>query len=194
MWSRVQVKTAGALPLAAADLRARLRIDDTGEDDLLEAFLAAAAAEIEGPDGQGVALMRQTWTLTLDGWSGYIPLPGWPVQSVEAIRYLDTTGAEQSLADPAAAFRLVTDVYPARLERRQGVSLPAVLPGPATVRIDYALGRATAAEVDAGLVTALALLAGHYHENREGSATVQVHEIPMGVQHILARYRRGVVG
>ena len=194
MWDRVQVKTRGALPLDAAAMRARLRIDSTAEDDLLEDFLAAAASEIDGPDGVGVALMAQTWTLTLDAWPLEIVLPGWPVTGVSVVRYLDADGAEQTL-DHAATLRLATSAGVARLLRKPGASLPQTLAQAAVVEVDYTLGRATAAEVDPGLVTALALLAGHYYENREGVVVgVAAAEVPLGVRHILDRFRRGRVG
>jgi uncharacterized phiE125 gp8 family phage protein len=192
MWASVKVKSAGALPLTAQDMRARLRIDTTAEDDLLAAFLAAAASEIDGPDGAGVAMMAQTWTRTLDGWAGQIVLPGWPVTGVAEIRYLDPDGAWQVL-DHAVAFRLAAGADPAQLVRRPGAALPALHSGPGTVEIDYTLGRATAAEVDPGLVAALSLMAGHFYENREATAPGQVHEVPLGARHILARFRRGVV-
>lgn len=192
MWARVKVKTAGALPLAAADLRARLRIDTGDEDGLLGDFLAAAAAEIEGPDGAGVALMAQVWTLTLDGWGGDILLPGWPVTGVSEIRYLDPDGGQQVL-DHDAAFRLVSGKDPALLVRKYGASLPALLAGPGVVEIDYTLGRSDPADADPGLVTALALIAGHYYENREATVMGQMQELPLGARHILDRYRRGLV-
>ncbi|MDE4059767.1 head-tail connector protein [Phaeobacter gallaeciensis] len=192
MWASVQVKTAGALPLDAADLRGRLRIDTAAEDTLLQDFLAAAASRIEGPDGVGIALMAQTWTLTIDAWAGEITLPGWPVTGVSEIRYLDADGATQAL-DHAAAFRLVAGTDPVRLVRKPGAALPATLGGRSVIEIDYTLGRADASAVDPGLVTAMALLAGHYYENREATVPAQVKELPMGVEHILARFTRGVV-
>lgn len=192
MWGSVQVKTAGALPLSAADMRARLRIDDPAEDGLLDDFLAAAASRIEGPDGIGVALMAQTWTRIVDDWAPEIALPGWPVTGVAEIRYLDQDGATQTL-DHAAAFRLVAGDHPARLVRKPGASLPALLSGGGVVEIDYELGRAQEGQVDAGLLTALALMAGHYYENREATAPHQVRELPLGVEPILARFQRGMV-
>lgn len=207
MWASVQVKTAGALPLAAADLRARLRIDTAAEDALLGEFLAAAASRIDGPDGVGVAMMAQTWTLTLDrwpwaaagarafcgtGWPVAVDLPGWPVTGVSEIRYIDPDGVVQIL-DHAATFRQVLGTDPARLVKKPGATFPAVLTGQGVIEIDYTLGRADAAEVDAGLITALALLAGHYYENREASTPGRVQALPMGVEYILARFARGVV-
>lgn len=191
MWGNVKVKTPGALPLQAADLRRKLRIDSAEEDDLLRDLIAGAAAEIEGPDGLGIAMMAQTWTLGLDGWQGgEIELPGWPVTGVAAVRYTDPEGVEQVL--DAAAYRVITSQEPARLVKANGASWPTTAWGRGVVEVDYTLGRATAAEVDRGLVVALMLTAGHWYENREAVVVGQpAAELPLGAQHILARFRRG---
>ena len=193
MWSRVRIKEPGDLPLSVADMRARLRIDGTAEDAELEAFLASAASIIEGPDGVGVALMAQTWTLTLDRWPGQMALPGWPVTGLNAIRYLDGDGQSQAL-DPTVHFRLVSGSDPALLVRQPAApALPAVYPVPGAVEIDYTLGHTAPANVDAGLVTALAMLTGHFYENREATTPGKAVDVPFGVEFILNRFRRLVV-
>lgn len=205
MWGGVQIKEAGALPLSVADLRKKLRLEDAGEneqlagaldaaalaseDAQLEGFLQAAAAMIEGPDAHGLAMMRQTWTRTLDAWGADIALPGWPVAGVAEIRFLAPDGAWQVL-DHAAAFRLVVGAHPARLVRRFGVSLPPVLSSAGVIEVDYILGRDDAAAVDARLVQVLGMLAGHFHENREATTAAAVRELPLGVSVLLRQLSR----
>lgn len=192
MWLGVKVKTRGAMPMDAAKLRARLRIDTAAEDDLLADFIATAASEIEGPDGWGIALMGQTWTLTLDRLAGEITLPGWPVSGVSEVRYTDPDGAAQVL-DPAE-YRVVAGVDPVKVLPAAGRSWPAVQAGPGVVEIDYTLGQAAAGDVDPGLITALALLAGHYYENREATLPGSgVKELPLGVSHMKTRFSRAPV-
>ena len=191
MWGGVTVKNKpAALPLSVADLKARLHIDHDDEDVQLDQMLRAAVDEIDGPAGIGFAMMAQTWTLALDGFAAEIKLPGAPVASVSEVRYLDAAGAWQVV--DAATYRLVLGMDPARLVLAPGKSWPGAVMGRAVVEIDYALGEAMAADVAPGLVTAVAMLAGHYYENREavlagGGAPV---EVPLGVRHILARYSR----
>ena len=192
MWSRVRITEPGALPLSVADMRARLRIDSTSEDSELAAFLAAAASLIEGPDGIGIALMAQTWTLSLDHLPGRSSLPGWPVTGLRAIRYLDGSGQWQDL-DHMSHYRLVAGRDPALWCLQRKDAQPGLAPGEGVVEIDYDLGRATAAEVDPGLVTALAMLAGHFYENREATTPGKASAVPFGVDYILNRFRRGVV-
>jgi uncharacterized phiE125 gp8 family phage protein len=190
MWAGVVVKTPGALPLDAAGLRARLRINTEAEDELLAAFLASAMSEIEGPDGWGIALMAQTWTQTLDGFSSIICLRGWPVTGIAEIRYMDPAGVWQTM-DPDD-YRLVSGTDPARLLPTSSFfPWPDVMSGPGVVEIDYTLGKATPAEVNAALVTAMALLAGHYYENREAVIIgPSAAKLPLGVPHIKTRFSR----
>ncbi|MGR3498779.1 MAG: head-tail connector protein [Limimaricola soesokkakensis] len=194
MWRGVTVKTPPAVPvLAAADLAARLRIEDPAEHDLLAGFLAEATAEIDGPQGIGVAMVEQTWTLTLDRFFPLIDLPGWPVTAVSAIRYLDADDAEQVL-DPAT-YRLVTARDPALVLPVRGAAWPAIPCQPGAVSIDYTVGQADPAQVHPSLVNAAAMIAGHYYENREATtAGPEIREVPMGPRRILDRFRRGTVG
>jgi uncharacterized phiE125 gp8 family phage protein len=190
MWAGVTIKTPGALPLDAAGLAARLRIDTADENELLTAFLRAAASEMEGPDGWGIALMAQTWTQTLDCFSSSICLRGWPVTGIAEIRYMDPAGAWQTV-DPDD-YRLVSGTDPARLLPTSSFfPWPAVMSGLGVVEIDYTLGKATPAEVDGSLVTAMAMLAGHYYENREAVIVgPTASELPLGVSHIKKRFTR----
>lgn len=193
MWSRVRVTTPPAAEaLTLAQIKDRLRIDpsNTDHDALLPEFQRQAVAEIDGPQGVGVALMAQTWTLTLDRFPPEIRLPGWPVTGVAAIRYIDGAGVMQTLL--AADYRLVVGIDPVSVTPTG--SWPATDGRRGSVEVDYTLGAATPDAADPGLITALSLLIGHYFEHREavviGAAPAQ---LPLGVAHTLDRYRRGMV-
>ena len=190
MWRRVTIKTPpAAQPLAPADLANRLVVEDVTEHVLIGEFLRAAVSEIDGPNGIGVAIMHQTWTLTLEQFAPIIDLPGWPVTGVAEIRYLDDAGAWQ-VVDPAS-YRLIEGVDPVTVMPAQGAAWPRVTAQPGAVQIDYTLGAVLPAEADQGLVTAAAMIAGHLYENREAVAIgVSAVEIPLGAQHMLRRYRR----
>lgn len=68
--------------------------------DILEAFIAAATAHVDGPTGVlGRALVQQVWDYKIDcfpchGASILMPLP--PLQSVTSIGYVDGDGATQT--------------------------------------------------------------------------------------------------
>lgn len=190
MWGGVTVKTPAAIPpLDVAGLKSRLKIEHAEDDALLGDFLGAALGEIDGPTGIGIALMAQVWTLTLDCFAGEIELPGWPVTAVNEVRYYDRDGIIQVL-DPAT-YRLAGGSDPRRLVRAFGASWPATAYGRGVVEIDYALGAADRSTVPADLITALAMLAGSYNENREAVTLGGKPEvIPLGAAHILARFSR----
>lgn len=111
-------------PLALADVKAHCRIDsdDTSQDANLTIMMVAARQYAEKYTGR--SLMTQKWMAVADGFPGWYPLVGapWnayapamtllrheeerviklgrgPVQSVESIKYVDTSGVLQTL-DP----------------------------------------------------------------------------------------------
>lgn len=83
----------GGLPL-----KAHLRVDGTHDDVLIEEYLAAAVAELDGPTGLlGRCILPQVWQLELSHWHpSPIRLPVEPVRHV-IVRYTDAAGAEQVL-------------------------------------------------------------------------------------------------
>lgn len=182
-----------AAPLTVDDMRARLRLDRIPDDEaanedvdaVLTACLLAAAASIDGPAGIGVAMMRQTWRLTLDALprAGLI-LPGGGVVGVASFRcYI---GGEM-VDIPAADYRLVLGGV-ARVVPADGVTWPSVTPAAGAVEIDYTLGAETPEGVAPDLVAAVGLIASHMFNNSHGD---MIAEIPPGAAHILRRHRRG---
>lgn len=193
MWGSVKIKTKpAALPISLADMKLRLRVDDDAQDALITDLINTAVGMIDGPDGIGVAIMSQTWTLALDCFSRVIELPGGPITSVSAVRYLDAAGDWQTV--DAATYRLVKSQEPARLVLATGQVWPACATGFGVVEVDYILGVADVVDAEPALVTAVALLVGNYFENREAVVVgVASGELPLGVRHILNARRRGVV-
>lgn len=198
-WRAVAVTTPGASPVSVEEMKAHLRIEGSDEDSHVSALLAAATRAIDGPDGYGVAMRAQSWTLTLDAFpagglrsrEGAIRLPGWPVTGVTSVIYDPAGGGSPATLDPAA-YRLSVGREPAFLE--------PVSPWPSTdarlgaVRVLYALGRADAAEVDPGLLQALRLLVAHWHANREAVAPGGMAALPLGFEMLMSARMRGFAG
>lgn len=102
-------------PLTVDEARLQILETDTAQDAALEAWIATAREQLDGPDGiLGRALITQTWELLLDRFpcDREIALPLPPLQSVESIKYLDASGVEQTVA---------TSVYGADIAAQPGV-------------------------------------------------------------------------
>lgn len=193
MFGSVTVKTPpAALPLLVSEVKRGLRIDHHEENELIRDYLAQAVGMIDGPQGIGVAMMAQTWTVALDGFPAEIRLPGGPITGVERIRYLDRSLEWQTI--DAAQYRAVLTKDPARIVPVPGFAWPRPVDGVGTVEVDYTLGAVDRAAVPPALLGAVRLLVGHFYEHREAAIVGTItSEMPLGVRHILDGYRRGVV-
>lgn len=81
-------------------VRDHLRVDIGPEDYLVENYIRAATALLDGWTGiLGRALMPQTWVMTLGGFpSGCITIPLGPVTAIAEVRYRDASGTWQTVA------------------------------------------------------------------------------------------------
>lgn len=193
MWSSVQVVTAPASAvISAPNMKSRIRVDYTDDDTLIASLINGAIARIDGPEGVGIAMMEQTWRVTYDSFPAVITLPGWPVKSVTTVKYLDTDGAEQTLS--TSAYTVGVKREPARIVPAFGTAWPSTRDIIEAVWVDYVVGESDAANVPDDLLDAVSLLTGHLYENREAvTVGVTASELPMAVDSILNRYRRGWV-
>lgn len=191
-WQAVTVTTAPvAMPITTAEMKERLRVDHSDEDSLISSLIAGAVARIDGPRGVGVAMMEQTWQLSLDCFPHEIRLPGWPITSVLSIKYDDTDGTEQTI--DASNYRVDTTRYPTRVRPVQSFSWPAPLFATGVVRVSYQLGAESAADVPADLVDAVAMLVAEHYEHRMASSDSARAPLPYGAEMILAEYRQSLV-
>lgn len=193
--------TAPAAPVFDLDeAREHLNLDridniQAGPDDaLIEEFVRAATAEIDGRDGWlGRALVTQTWRLYLDEFpTGRITLPLPPLQSVASIKYLDRAGTQATL-DPAA-YRVGPFKDPGYVEPVFGGQWPQTLPVSDAVEITFVAGYGQPADVPAVIKQYLRHRVGQFYEHREAIiAGTIVSEVPH-VRHSLEsiRYRGGL--
>lgn len=173
-------------PVALADARAFLRVDDTAEDGLITALVSAARLHVESITGR--AMIFQSWRLVLDAWptERSIALPVAPVNELTAVTVFDVD-------DEAHALELEQfSVQAGRLLLPRSVSGAPALRERLGLEIDYVAGHAEAAEaVPADLKQACLTLVGYWFENRDavivaGSGSV----VPAGFDRLVAPYRR----
>jgi uncharacterized phiE125 gp8 family phage protein len=177
-----------ALPVQALTDHLRLGTgfaDDGMQDGLIEAYLRAALAAVEGRIGK--VLIGRRFKLTLEDWraAGEQALPVAPVSAVVSVTVMDA--AEVAVVVGADRYRLVQDMHRPRLAA-VGVLLPVVpMDGRAEVVFDAGFGAAWA-DVPPDLAQAVLLLAAEYYETRHeaqgGSAG-----LPQAVQALIERWR-----
>ncbi|WP_128253812.1 head-tail connector protein [Falsirhodobacter deserti] len=169
---------ADVLPVAA--LKAHLRLasgfsDDGQQDALLEGYLRAAIAAIEGRTGK--ALIARPFVLQLTRWRDVStqPLPLAPVAHVASVR---VDGTE------VVGWRLVQDMHRPRIV---APVLPTIPEG-GVAEIVFTPGFGAWDAVPADLAQAVLLLAAEYHEVRH-EAGLRVSALPLQVASLIERWR-----
>ncbi|MES2664908.1 MAG: hypothetical protein V4712_02345 [Pseudomonadota bacterium] len=159
--------------------------DDGMQDALIEGYLRAAMATIEGRIGK--VLMARRMRLELDDWRNAEaqPLPVAPVSMVVSVTMVDA--AQGAVVVPATAYRLVPDLHRPRVVGA-GSLLPSV-PNGGVVKVVFEAGfSAIWAGVPADLQQAVLLLAAEYYEHRHDSGA-QAGGLPFGVVVLIERWR-----
>lgn len=180
---------AAALPLAA--FKAHLRLgtgfaDDDIQDPVLEGFLRAAMAAIEGRTGK--VLIERDFSWVLHDWQDPAgqPLPVAPVSAVLRLA-LRSRAEDEEVIDPAH-YRLERDAHRPVL-RPAGHCLPMV-PSGGVIEILFRAGYGAAwSDLPPDLGQAVLLLAAHFYEYRSETALAEGC-MPFGVASLIERYRK----
>lgn len=174
-------------PVSADELKSHLRIDGTDEDAYLAALIEAAREHVEEITWR--ALISQSWDFYLSEFKNPIKMPRPRLISVTHIKYYDTAGVQQTLAD--TVYELDTASEPGFVRLKYGQSWPTCRGHEDDIVIQFKAGYGTtAASVPRPIRQAILLLAGHWFENREPVALGTTSTlIPMTVDSLLAPYR-----
>lgn len=178
--------TPPAALLSLGEVKLHLRITDDFEDSLVETFMAAAEAHLDGWNGiLHRCILTQTWAVKVEALeSTKLPFPD--VQSA-VVTYLDAGGATQTVAPEN--YRVRTISGQGWLTFADTYAAPAVLAGrDDAVTISAVFGKA---EAPAPLRTAAMMIAAaHYDAARKGEPV----SVPDLVNTLVAPYRVGLVG
>ena len=208
-----QLVTPPAIEPVSLDLaKLQLRVDFDDDDALITGYITAARQYAEKVTNR--AFFTQTWTLFLDhfplprfqttlnseqrkdwpyfgsAWDYYaIKLPKPRCIAVQSVTYLDMSSTLQTL-DPST-FYVDTASEPARLVPKQNLFWPYTqqyLPG--SVRITYTAGSygdgVTVNTCPQTICLAILLLVSHWYEHREDATELNLKNIPLGVEALLA--------
>lgn len=161
---RIATAAGATEPVTLAQAKQHLRTDCDDEDVMIGMSITTARTAAE--DRLQRALVPSTWQLTLDEWPDVIQLQRPPVQSVEAVRYVDQAGQLQTL--PPADYIIDLASEPARIVPAPGKSWPALQDRINAVEVDYVAGY-PAGQVPAPLTAWMLLVLGDLMEQRSRS-------------------------
>lgn len=173
-------------PVTLAEVKTRLRIDDATDDAGVTRLIASATKHAESITRR--AFVTQSWALTLDAFPcGSISLPLPPLQSVEEISYIDSTGATVVL--PSTEYLVDKNGMIGMIHRAYQKQWPATRAQPMAVRIEFTAGYGAAGAVPSDLASALMLLVAHWDQNREPVVIgTIVSSVPLSVESLLAPF------
>lgn len=178
-----------SLALPVEEMKDHLRMgsgfaDDGLQDGLIETYLRAALAAIEGRIGKMLYQRRFLWVL--ECWrEAEQALPVSPVSSVVSVTLVDAAGGEVVVA--SSAYRLVKDLHRPRLAGK-GTALPTV-PSDGSVKVVFDAGFGPAwTDIPVDLRQAVLLLAGEFYEHRHDDGA-QTAGLPFGVVTLIERWR-----
>lgn len=158
----------------------------------------------------GLALIEQTWEMSLDCWPGYaepwwdgvreghinmltsgrarpIELPRYPLIAVDTCRVFDVNEIETAV-DVALNFNVDTVSTPGRMQLKSSRTWPTVGRNFDAIRLTFRAGYgATPEEVPAGLRDAVLMLAAYYHEHRGDCDLRQAYD-KSGVKSMISAY------
>jgi uncharacterized phiE125 gp8 family phage protein len=162
------ITAASTYPIALADAKLHCRVDSSDDDALITALITAATELAEQKTGR--ALMTQTWELTLDAFPDAFELTRVPVQSISTLKYIDTSGVEQTLSSALYTldgaddygFGCVVPVY--------NGTWPTARDQINAVALRFVAGYADAAAVPEGIKQWIRLMVSTMYENRETEA------------------------
>ncbi len=191
-------------PITLALVKQHLRFAPTTEDELLNAWIAAARTHFEEQTSRQSVDAVYEYALDRFPISRRIELPRPPLVSVASVVYDDSTGTETTL-DPAT-YRVLPSVLlegsPATgvmdpychcgfLELVYGASWPTALDQARAVRIRRTCGYGTTvAEMPPFMKALLYLLVGHFHRNRsEVTSGGTLQQLPLGAQMLIAAFK-----
>jgi uncharacterized phiE125 gp8 family phage protein len=173
---------AASEPVTLVQAKAQCRVDDTTEDSLIEGYIAAARSHVEAYCN--TPLVSRTITAKCDSFCDFERFPLGPLTSVSSVAYVDTDGANQTLA--GTVYELRSDGLEASIVLKYNQSWPSIQSGS---RITVT-GVAGYTAIPDDIIHAILLLIAHWFENREAVGNGVVI-LPMGVDALLCNHRKG---
>ena len=162
-------------PVSTAEAKLHLRVDGTAEDTLIAGLIEAARQQVEAMTNR--ALCTQVWECRFDAFpsdGAFIELPRAPLQSLQQVSYLDTTGTlvQVAVADFDVLAPSGASAQPGSIGPKPDKTWPTAVQDRAhAARIRFVAGYGAASAVPAALKSAILLIVGDLYANREAQMT-----------------------
>jgi len=189
------ITAATTEPISLEEARNHLRLEAFGsplahpDDDYVETLITVAREWCEQYTGR--ALAQQTIELAIDDFpENEIELPLTPTTSITSVKYVDTSGNEQTVS----ALKYALDDYskPNWLLLTANSEWPVTSGSANNVKVRMAVGN-TSANIPKPIYAAMLLIVGNLYENRQedqmGGSRVSFNSLPLGVYNLLQPYR-----
>jgi uncharacterized phiE125 gp8 family phage protein len=179
---------APAQPVVSLEeAQVHLRSEIAEESALIMSLVAAATAQAEAFCRR--RFVTQHWRATFDGFpAGALVLPHPPLQSVEAVTYVDPAGVVQTLDE--AAYVVRTAETPGEIVPAYGTSWPAVRRQVDAVSVEFTCGYGAPEDVPESIRRAVLLIVGTLYANRETVVTGTIAtELPHTAEWLLGPHR-----
>ncbi len=180
-------------PIDILDVKRHLRITNNDSNMLLETYLKAARMHAE--EFTGRAFVQRTYEQKFDAFSDEMWLRRPPLQSVSSVKYIDTSGVEQTLSSDN--YDVDTASIPGRINLAYNKNWPTIRDQVNAVTVTFIAGyqgsgspQDLRANIPHNAILAMLLLIGHFYENRETTifttgGFLALQEIPMGYDSLL---------
>lgn len=157
-------------PITLAEAKEHLRVVHTDEDDYITGLIGVAVDYVEGYLHRSI--LTQTWRLEYQQWPDMIQLRPPPVASIDAVTYIDTDGASQTLASSVYVIDNTALIPELKLAYNQ--SWPDVRNQVGAIQVDYIAGDTAAANVPNGIKSIVKIALADLYENRESREPVNL--------------------
>jgi uncharacterized phiE125 gp8 family phage protein len=170
-----QIEAPAVEPVDVEDVKAHLRIEHALDDDLLELYIKSAREQAEA------RMQRSIITTTLEAvfprFSSAMALRLPTVTEIVSVKYLDTSGVEQTLAP--SEYILRARRAPALLMPAHGKCFPETIGDPEAVKVRYKAGYGEDADaVPQDIKQWIMLTVGQMYETREAATSGSLQVVP----------------
>lgn len=188
--SKTLVIAPSVEPVTLSEAKAWARVEVTDDDTIITALIIAARIKAEAETAR--AFITQTWDLKADEFADSIALPMPPYQSITSVKYIDTDGTEQTVANTDYTVTKKNGIT--YLVLAYGKTWPATRDIHDAVTIRFIAGYGTAAAVPELIKSAIKTTVVDLYENRESQVNSSLFSLSVAAENLLNSYRVGLYG